>query len=182
MSTPRELPKDELVPTQRAPKPKLNPLLCRQCEALQFRRPDNPSYVPGFDEFTPLARDLSLGVELVRGVVRPCNALVPFGPVKAGGCMWLRGMLKRAESRWDWEYWMSESPRRLGLFGCPPQGHRSRRFAVKPRFQASVCRDGDGPDWGKPVGAAALDGHFAAGVIPDAGEGQHLVPETVKIY
>lgn len=38
MSTPVEPPKDELVPAQLAPKPKPKPLLCRQCETLQFRR------------------------------------------------------------------------------------------------------------------------------------------------
>lgn len=132
--------------------------------AVEFRREPNRS--PDRSD----ARDLSLGVELVRGVVTPCNVLVPFGPVKAGGCMWLRGMLKRAELRWDWEYWTTHSPRRLKT-PDEPRGRHYGWSGEKPRFPAWVCRDGDGPDGGEPVGTAALDGHFAAGVIPDAGEG-----------
>lgn len=127
--------------------------------AVEFRRGPDKS---------PDVRDLSLGVELVRGLVTPCNALVPFGPVKAGGCIWLRGMLKRAELRWDWEYWMAEWPR----FSKSPYEPRGRHYGwsrEKLRFPAWVCCDGDGPDGGEPVGMAALDGHFAAGVIPDAG-------------
>lgn len=127
--------------------------------AVEFRRgPDR----------SPDARDLSLGVELVRGLVTPCNALVPFGPVKAGGCIWLRGMLKRAELRWDWEYWMAESPR-FAKTPYEPRGRHYGRSREKLRFPAWVCCDGDGPDGGEPVGMASLDGHFAAGVIPDAG-------------
>jgi len=112
-------------------------------------------------------RVTSLGVELVRAEVTPCNALIPFGPVKAGGCIWLRGMLKRAELRWDWEYWMAES---AGSKSSPndPRGRLHEQSGEKPRFPALVCREGDG---GQPVGTAALDGHFAAGVIPDAGAG-----------
>lgn len=113
------------------------------------------------------ARDSSFGVEMVRAEVTLCNALVPFGPIKPGGCIWLRGMLKRAELRWDWEYWMTDAP------GCIKGQHDTRgrhreRYGEKPRFPALVC---DGLDGGEPVGTAALDGHFAAGVIPDAGAG-----------
>ncbi|KAK0753773.1 heterokaryon incompatibility protein-domain-containing protein [Schizothecium vesticola] len=116
------------------------------------------------------ARDASFGVEMVRAEVTLCNALVSFGPVKAGGCIWLRGMLKRAELRWDWEYWMTEPP---GGRSGPndPRGRLHEPSGEQPRFPALVCRDGDGPDGGRPVGTAALDGDFAAGVIPDAGAG-----------
>lgn len=128
--------------------------------AVEFRREPDKSD----------AKVLLFGVDMVRGMVPLCNELVPFGPVKAGGCIWLRGMLKRAELRWDWEYWMTDPwGRRRGPNDPPLRRHE--RSGEKPRFPALVWRDGDGPDGGQPVGTAALDGHFAAGFIPDAGAG-----------
>ncbi|KAK1829442.1 heterokaryon incompatibility protein-domain-containing protein [Podospora conica] len=105
----------------------------------------------------------SAGVEFISSVVTPYNERVPFGAVQAGGCIWLRGMLKKAELRWDWKYWMSEP-----AGGSTPNatlGRHHEQSGEKPRFPALICCDG------RPVGTAALDGYFAAGVIPDAGAG-----------
>lgn len=79
MSTPLELPKDELVPTQPAPKPKLKPLLCRQCEALQFRRPSNSSLVRPFNyQPTPLHRTRESFLESLRLGCRLCVLISSF--------------------------------------------------------------------------------------------------------
>lgn len=99
MSTPLELPKDELVPTQPAPKPKLKPLLCRQCEALQFRRPNNSSLVRPFNyQPTPLHLTRESFLESLRLGCRLCVLISSFldldnpdQPWGRPGCEWNYG-------------------------------------------------------------------------------------------
>lgn len=78
MSTPLEPPKDELVPTQRAPKPKPKPLLCRQCETLQFRRPSPTSLIRPMPDSTPLHPTRESFLESLRLGCRLCTLMSSF--------------------------------------------------------------------------------------------------------
>lgn len=78
MSTPVEPPKDELVPTH--PALKQNPLLCRQCQALQFRRPSTTIFLTlsQISQSTPLHPTRESFIESLRLGCRLCILISSF--------------------------------------------------------------------------------------------------------
>jgi hypothetical protein len=74
MSTPLEPPKNELVPTRPAPKPK--PLLCRQCESIRFRRLPTSNADP--DSEIPLHPTRDSFLESLRLGCRLCILISSF--------------------------------------------------------------------------------------------------------
>lgn len=89
MSTPLELHKDELVPAQLAPKPKPKPLLCRQCETLQFRCPiilirPMPNPTPLHPTRESFLESLRLGCRLCTLISSFLNLDKPHQPSRPG--------------------------------------------------------------------------------------------------